>query len=335
MLTHLYRKDVWDSEDIEGQIFDAFYALNENEYIRHPLGRTFTFRDCVVTKTLGCYFAPKDRIVYDDCVDIRNDGLPGACSLTIGKNGHEHMTDKSRNYNPDLINYTIFPIKNLPPDVRKMKCDQYYKMIVWEFYEDGVKEDLFDYCNIKYKGDPVHIVTMCAYAGIVKEEDRIVPFYDKRRYVFNSSIISKGYIRQIFSATASAYSDSKYLWNVDCYYPLHDKFNTWIKFGVYPEHIKSLFYARDLPVTKAGRKRPIQHWVNAHKRRIKNGTEITQVKKHLRGINKFEMFGYNFLISNPMKKDTIPFDELIERDAWINQAIKTDPKCGGGRKRAS
>jgi len=44
--------------------------------------------------------------------------------------------------------------------------------------------------------------------------------------------------------------------------------------GCMREEIKSLLYARDLPMTSTGRKKPILHLVAAHKRRIKEGTDI-------------------------------------------------------------
>jgi len=71
-------------------------------------------------------------------------------------------------------------------------------------------------------------------------------------------------------------------------------------FGVWDDQIKSLFYARTKPMTEAGRKRPVLHWVEAHKRRMQNGSEI-DVQEHLRGSNEFVMEGTRFRIFQPMK----------------------------------
>lgn len=71
-------------------------------------------------------------------------------------------------------------------------------------------------------------------------------------------------------------------------------------FGVDESQIKSLFYARNLPTTTTGRKRPILHWVSAHRRRIKEGIEI-DIKEYLRGTTDFVMNGTKFEIISPKK----------------------------------
>ena len=72
-----------------------------------------------------------------------------------------------------------------------------------------------------------------------------------------------------------------------------------VNLGCMLEEVKSLFYARSLPVTETGRKRPIIHLVEAHKRRIKSGIDI-DVKSHLRGISQIEMGGTLFTINQPV-----------------------------------
>ena len=62
------------------------------------------------------------------------------------------------------------------------------------------------------------------------------------------------------------------------------------------EQIKSLLYARSLPVTATGRKRPILHLVAAHRRRIKEGVDI-DIGEFLRGVKKVEMGGTVFTVA--------------------------------------
>jgi hypothetical protein len=71
-------------------------------------------------------------------------------------------------------------------------------------------------------------------------------------------------------------------------------------FGIYESQIKSLFYARKLPMTITGRKKPILHWVKAHQRRIREGIEI-DIKKYLRGESDFVMNGTRFHIVSPQR----------------------------------
>jgi hypothetical protein len=75
-------------------------------------------------------------------------------------------------------------------------------------------------------------------------------------------------------------------------------------FGVYEEQIQSLLYSRTQPLTGAGKRRPILHWVEAHQRRMKNGTTV-DIPKHLRGVNKFLMGDMQFSITEPIKPTRI------------------------------
>lgn len=64
------------------------------------------------------------------------------------------------------------------------------------------------------------------------------------------------------------------------------------------EEIKSLLYARSLPMTATGRKRPILHLVEAHKRRLRNGTDI-DVTGFLRGQQSVQIGGTLFTVRPP------------------------------------
>jgi hypothetical protein len=93
------------------------------------------------------------------------------------------------------------------------------------------------------------------------------------------------------------YSDRKNYWNVMAY----EDDGARVLFGVEEEEVKSLFYSRSLPLTDTGRKRPILHWVAAHKRRLAAGTEI-DIEKFLRGTNEFVMSGTKFMITRPERQ---------------------------------
>lgn len=67
------------------------------------------------------------------------------------------------------------------------------------------------------------------------------------------------------------------------------------------EEIKSLLYARTLPMTATGRKRPVLHLVEAHKRRMRNGTDV-DITSYLRGTQKIEMGGTLFTVKAPVVK---------------------------------
>lgn len=69
--------------------------------------------------------------------------------------------------------------------------------------------------------------------------------------------------------------------------------------GCTAEEVKSLLYARELPVSATGRKRPIMHMVAAHRRRMKEGHEI-DIEPFMRGVREVVMDGTKFSIRGPM-----------------------------------
>jgi hypothetical protein len=125
-----------------------------------------------------------------------------------------------------------------------------------------------------------------------------VVYLKKHRPVQDKPGYAEDYFTVWGSLTIQAYQDRRYMWNVRASEGIAKA-----TFGVYEEQIKSLFYARELPATGTGRKRPILHWVQAHHRRMQNGTEY-DVDKYLRGTHEFVMNGTNFKITNPIKGKT-------------------------------
>jgi hypothetical protein len=97
------------------------------------------------------------------------------------------------------------------------------------------------------------------------------------------------------AATAMQYAaDKRYCWTITA------RENVALAtLGCAQEEIKSLLYARDLPLTATGRKRPILHLVAAHKRRIKNGTDI-DVGKFLRGSQIVHIGNTEFTVRPPV-----------------------------------
>jgi hypothetical protein len=96
------------------------------------------------------------------------------------------------------------------------------------------------------------------------------------------------------------HNDRKYFWDVQATEEFWDGYPAKAHFSIDKEYVKSLFYARSVPMTEKGRLRPILHWVKAHQRRLKEGIEI-DIEKHLRGIDAFSMHGVKFQINAPRK----------------------------------
>lgn len=97
-------------------------------------------------------------------------------------------------------------------------------------------------------------------------------------------------------------ADQKYLWMVETQEETSIKgVIAKMKFGIEEPLVKSLFFARERPLTATGRKKPILHWVSEHKRRIKEKIEV-DISKYLRGTTNMVMENVQFKITSPLKK---------------------------------
>lgn len=99
------------------------------------------------------------------------------------------------------------------------------------------------------------------------------------------------------SLLIGAIEDSDTLWSARITEDL-GKQEASVRLGLTSEQIKSLLYARDLPITETGRKRPILHLVRAHNRRLKAGIDI-DIKRHIRGVDKIRLAEMDFYIRPP------------------------------------
>lgn len=150
----------------------------------------------------------------------------------------------------------------------------------------------------------IKTVVRVSYIAISKD-GCIYTCYDRlkmREFGAVWTVRDAGYTAFHWGAGAlSLLSDRKYLWLVETQETITDlSANAKMQFGVDPEMVKSLFYSRTIPMTSSGRLRPILHWVDSHKRRIKEGVDIN-IEKHLRGISQFQIGGLNFNITSPTK----------------------------------
>lgn len=283
--------DIWENESVEESLFKAIYGLSEEKYWNPQSGGIVGFRDIFMSKAVGCYFPPIGRAFYTKTIDVKNDGLPGVCHLSGFDNFFYYGQTEDI---PTVASCTIFPIKSAPERVRVPKGHALYKIIFWKFYENGAPPT-FNY-ELNPCDEGMNTIIWNDYVAVNINSDSVIPCFHKN----STRSLNRDFVRFLFCTTVSSEADRRFLWNVSLHYPFADKMRIWLDFGVHEEHVKSLLFARDTPLTETGRKRPIQHWVSSHKRRIKNKIEIN-VEKYLRGVTEFQMHGYDFIISSPRK----------------------------------
>lgn len=308
-------ESIWENEDIEDSIFYSMYLGAEEEFF-HFAGRKYTFRDNIFAKVMGCYFPPVGRVFLGDQIDVKNDGLPQVCCLS-GFNDFFRINFNCFGKNPRLSTCLIHKIKRLPQNIKSIHKDSvFYKLIFLNFFDDKLPENYIDRHGVIELTGSSKINTMVgtSYIEVIEKQDRVLVCKDIKHSVLN---INRDVAKELFCATLCAHEDRKYLWNVLVPYKV-GSLDTFILFGVNEDHIKSLFYARETPVTISGRKRPIQHWVRSHNKRLKNGIDI-EINKYLRGITEFEMFNNSFKIISPNRKQECD-DSLKQRNEYIKIA---------------
>lgn len=228
----------------------------------------------------GIYIPGSKRNYWNGYVDPVDFPLPNAGCVYVDSGS------------PEMFEFvTIKRLSKLP---HKVVCQCKKPEYIYKFIFVHVKRDRVElpHCNV-------------AYFCIDKDGAVHVAFdLKKLRYEnYRPEDIIKHDVRNLSNYSAGAISllaDRRYLWNIRTTESMGPVGDAIIDFGVEEEMVKSLVFARDEPLTMAGRKRPILHWVAAHKRRIEMKIDV-DVRKHLRGITEFKIEGLNFEITNPLK----------------------------------
>lgn len=312
-------KKYWDTEEFEELTTKALISQYEKRIpAKIMIPNLFKIGSIELSKLKNCgtYISPLDRVLgsFSGHIDSENDGiLPFAYYSLVPQGALKSGCYLQTFY----LKQCLRPKKIIPIDD-----------IRWNVYTQNKAVRLLTY--VCYEMD--YYLDGGFYTGkkfiiIEPNSGTIIPCYGRNVYNSHSKFsndfgkepVSERYFKDgtkkndhTYQVTAAIvynmYADKKYLWNVLATEGKKAK----VLFGVYPEQIQSLFYARSLPLSVTGRKRPILHWVESHKRRMKAGTEI-DINKHLRGITKFDMDGTTFEITNPekMKKDACLLEKCI------------------------
>lgn len=279
----------WGKEEFEDRVakgllalYEEGYAMQSNKFHRHA---KVSRKELQRVRDFGLYFAPGDRLVDIKQIYPTVDGWP---TKAVWAETIFNREDEVPGY---LKFGYVEPVEDLPGDVRVIKRGRLYKVIWLLAQEQGGLVQMKHYVTIDHEGY-VHPtrqrIRSWTSFGLVQEQ-----------WIVEDEMPDCTQTAAQAAVIINFFADRKYLWNV-----VAIEGRARAMFGVHAEQIKSLFYARDLPMSITGRKRPILHWVAAHRRRIQSGTDV-DIKKHLRGVDRFEMNGTLFEIANPLKKGSI------------------------------
>lgn len=297
----------WEKEEFEELVATGLIAMYETNVRKiRDMEKSMKITPEILSRIqkIGCYFPAGDRIVAisqdmngkalnAQSIDVVNDGRPNSAIICYPI-GYQVPDENSMRHGSYL---EICYMEKIPEFPKPFRCDfsgKRYRLVkMWmknNFIEGAATYVVIDHAGNVYEAYRFRN-DYNSFTGLSKIQKVLMSENPEQK----ESQSCENIITIEASATIQAWQDRRYLWNV-----VANEGIAKATFSVYPEQIKSLFYARDLPMTETGRKRPILHWVSAHLRRIKKGIDI-DIEKHLRGCNEFVYQGTNFKITNPQK----------------------------------
>lgn len=285
----------WDKETFEDYVETALIASFETRLAKNRDEKlnSASESDLVFYKRFPPFIPGVERIVLDEkAIDVVNDGfIDRACLVFPGGFQSEKTADIYKGYLSAVV------LKR----VDKIKGKHWIRMAQGRDY----KMTFFNFTNKVIRG-------VNSYFTVLKN-GQIIPFDQQisnirgyfpgqqqgmiRKSEYDFENIEQ--VAYIASFAMQFYADKKNTWSITA-----RESGAEICIGCSEDEIKSLLYARDLPLTATGRKRPILHLVNSHHRRLKNGTDI-DISDYLRGINAVTIKNTEFIIT--------PSDVLLKK----------------------
>lgn len=262
--------DFWSADYFTDQVTAAFIAMYESE-IDPDMGgpghgpARINAADLARVRRHGMLIPAGDRVILaEGYVGISRNDAPMSACVAMGShraNGRDMVESYCR------VQFCK-RIDRLPPQIRRTSMGIAYEMISLWPQDTGGVIGLRSFLVLRADG------TAQLQRG--PWDDRDSEEY-KLEVALTGTLQHQSEIRQQWTVTA-------------------EDGNSKVTVGAYPESIKSVLYARSLPLTESGRKRPILHLVNAHKRRMASGIEI-DIAEFLRGTRLVEMGGIQFRVS--------------------------------------
>jgi len=276
---------ILDSEELTDLTYKIFLTMMAQNYVSGQAGCLEPFnldlRNLLID---GLYVPCVERVTYTCRVDQYLDGLPDhAAVFSMDKDGKDCTIEQVRR------------LERFPRRVAANAMGVKYKHVCWHRDQHRCRRER------RYTGNPDALSAYDSYATVTPNDRVVHAAILKRGFQHDAEFNS---IMTVWPALVfNAWADRRYLWQVRTQDHVIQHLETPLILGVAEEYVKSLFYARSLPVTETGRKRPILHWVKAHARRLAAGIDV-DVRKHLRGITEFEMDELHFQIISPEKESS-------------------------------
>ncbi len=277
-------QDLWTTDSFEDCVAAALTTCFETR-IKKSKGagpNTLTNERLNLIRRIGPYIPSNDRVIIapnttcagDWEFDVINDPMPSIGCIGFTRT-HPARPDE---YGGFFQATYIRKVTNLPKTWYRRSGGQLYEIIIAASENEFVEGERSFFC-ITNEGKVV------ACDQRFELSDR----YKSNHYFTTPEKELKD--REARASIALQFiADSRHCWTIEA-----RESNCLARLGSMPEQIKSLLYARSVPLTETGRKRPILHLVAAHQRRLKNGIDI-DITGFLRGVQTVEVGGTCFTV---------------------------------------
>lgn len=308
----------WDVESFEDEIAEALIALYEQKLSRRAKKVASAWRlsesNIYRARRCGAYIPSAERIVWPylwahgEVREPNGDNERGVLANDVLSSG----------YHPDVATYGVDPNLDFPSDSFCVSLSSDPNR------ETNDPDSILSYRNIflvepvashprgliRTGGGQLFRMSMIAPNVDGQIQGQVVHFsIDKLGRI---CVMDEKYLTPSGTASMSAVecgtvfgyahlAATALQWNADA--RLHWKIeaverDAKASIGCKREEVKSLLYARSLPMTETGRKRPILHLVAAHRRRMKSGVDV-DIDQFLRGVREVELNGTLFRVHPP------------------------------------
>ena len=277
----MINEDFWQKEEFEDHVASILVSLYETS-IRSGVKNNpvkaarLTEAHIVQARVFGPYIPGKDRAFLIPRVisapnndfsvlpmgfDTMNDALPDTACVSLPGGINTHYRQMA----------FVQRLNELPAGVAPLEAP-FFRLFYFSFPNKGKVEGFSAYFSV----DPKGRIRLAKMGNFDWASDPNTPEALK-----------------MISHVLQSEADRRFCWQIEAKEKIAHAF-----LGCQEEQIKSLLYARSLPLTSTGRKRPILHLVESHRRRLKNGTDV-DVRDFLRGTAEVEMGGTLFKVHAP------------------------------------
>lgn len=278
--------DSWSSENFEDHVETTLIAMYESNILKTRSQAKFM---CANKKELeqvrkrGPYIAGLDRIILkndeseQDFYDVKNDGFLNNGVLAL-------MLPEQKEYISGYLNVISFErVNHLPKHWKRKSKGPIYKQISIVYQNKGIfsRKAYYTVCD-----DKIYLCDVIFHKNNYYGSNYNISWHEAEKKLIKE--------HEFGVSMAMQYeADRRFCWSIKA-----EEKEAKVTIGCNKEEVKSLLYARSLPMTDTGRKRPVLHLVEAHKRRIRNGTDVN-VTQFLRGTQQVEMNGTLFTVLPP------------------------------------